>query len=1193
MNVDEALKLADALVFRQSGEHLSDLELLIFQASWAEKRHSYEEIAKIYKYSANYIKQDVGPKLWHRLSDACGEKVKKTNFRSVLERYNAQYQNLTEVKDSDQQILPISSVFKSRLGQNWGEAPDVSVFYDRLEELAILKRWIMGERVRLIALLGMAGIGKTFLSVRLAKEIQSDFDWVIWRSLSQVISLRKLLLDILSILNHGQENKVLVGVDEQILLLIDYFRQQRCLLILDNCESIMSSEVKVGCYQEGFQEYGNFFKRIGESSHQSCLIITSRAKNKEIALMQGETLPVRSLQLKGLNTSASLKLIQLKGCSSQSEFDSLVLIEKYDGNPLLLKLVCGIIQELFDGNITNFLQEKAFFLEEISSLLEENFIRLSNLEQSFLYCIALNQEPLSSANLKIEIFPNISQETLFEILKHLAQRCLIEKFQNKFSLQPVIREYLIYRFIDQITREIESGEINLFNRHAFLNIQEREYLRKIQLKLIIKPLTVKLLSIYQTQDNLTKRLQEILRDWQQHSPQKLGYLAGNIINIFCYLQIDLTGYDFSHLTLWSSYLQDTHLHQVNFAYSDLSKCVFAKQISSIVSIALSPDGQLLATGDINGEIHFWRVADSQLLFSCKEHTEWVHAVAFSPDGKMLSSASSDQTVKLWSVSDGSCLYTFLGNHHRVYTVAFSPDGKILASGGNDFNISLWSVATGQCLQTLTGHKNLIWSVAFSKDGKMIASGSEDRTLKLWDRETGQCWKTFVGHNQWVRTVAFSPDGQCLASGSGDRTVKIWDINKGICVFTLEGHTERLRSVAFSLEGNLLASGGGDHIIRIWDVQKGECLKTIHGHNSRLTSVAFSPDSNFLVSAGEDRAIRFWEVNTGQCWKTWQGYGSWIQSVAFSPDGNILASGSENRTVRLWKIDTGQSSKLEGHKGWVCSVAFSPDGTMLATASSDYSVRLWDPKTGQCLKTFLGHTRWIRTITFSPDSLTLASCSGDATIKLWDITTGHCRKTFQGHTGWLWSIQFSPDGLTLVSGSEDKTVKLWDVETGECLTTFTGHDSWVLGVAFSPEGNIIGSGSCDCTIKLWNVQTGQCLRTIKGHDSWVQSIAFSPKGDILASGSCDKTIKLWDLPSGQYVKTLTGHEKWVLSVAFSPNGLLLASGGQDETIKLWDLKTGQSCNTFGIERPYEGICITGVQGLTQAQKNTLQFLGAID
>lgn len=1192
MNLEEALGLAENLIFQRSGQHLSDLERLIFQASWTENRLSYEEIAKTYKYSPNYLKQDVGPKLWNRLSEACGEKVKKNNFRSVLERHKAKFLDITPIKDSDKPILPTYPLSQPKLGQDWGEAPEISVFYDRQEEIATLKQWIIGERVRLVALFGIAGIGKTYLSIQLAKEIQGDFDWVIWRSLSQVMSMRKLLLDILSIIDQDQENKVLVSVDDQISLLIEHFRQQRCLVILDNCESIMSSGVQVGSYQDGFQEYGNFFKRIGESSHQSTLVITSREKQKEVSLMQGETLPVRSLELNGLSVPASLKLIQLKGCDSQSQSDSLMLIEKYGGNPLILKLVCGIIKDLFNCNISSFLQEETFFVDEISNLFEEQFIRLSDLEQNILYRIALNQESLLIDALKAEIFPSISHQNLLITLKSLTQRCLIEKYQNKFSLHPSIREYLIYRLINQITREIETAEINLLNRYALLNIQGKENIRKFQIRLTIKPLVENLLSIYQTEEKLTERFKEILRTWQEHNPQKLGYLAGNIINIFGYLNIDLTGYDFSHLTLWSSYLQDTHLHQVNLAYSDLSKCVFAKQITSILSIALSPDGQILATGDVNGEIHFWQVADNQLLLSCKGHTEWVHAVAFSPDGKMLSSASSDQTVKLWSVEDGSCLYTFLENNHRVYTVAFSPDGKILASGSNDYSISLRSVATGECLQTLNGHENTVWSIAFSKNGKMIVSGSEDRTVKLWDRETGRCLQTFSGHRQWVRSVAFSPDGQRLASGSGDRTVKIWEINQGQCIFTLEGHTERIRSVAFNPQGNLLASGGGDHTIRIWDLEEGKCLKTFHGHNNRLTSVLFSSDGTILVSGGEDRAIRFWEVNTGQCWKTWQGYGSWIQSVAFSPDGKTLAS-SETRTVRLWKIETGRWSKLEGHKGWVSSIAYSPDGTLLATGSSDYSVRLWDTKTGQCLKTLLGHTRWIRTITFSPDGLTLASCSGDATIKLWDITTGHCRKTLRGHTGCLWSIQFSPDGLTLLSGSEDKTVKLWGVETGECLTTFTGHGSWVLAVAFSPEGNLIGSGSCDSKIKLWNVQSGKCLATLQGHDSWIQTIAFNPQGDILASGSCDQTIKLWDMPSGRDLATLTGHEKWVLSVAFSPDGQLLASGGQDETIKLWDLKTGRCCKTIRTERPYEGMSIAMVQGLTEAQKNTLKFLGASD
>ena len=106
-------------------------------------------------------------------------------------------------------------------------------------------------------------------------------------------------------------------------------------------------------------------------------------------------------------------------------------------------------------------------------------------------------------------------------------------------------------------------------------------------------------------------------------------------------------------------------------------------------------------------------------------------------------------------------------------------------------------------------------------------------------------------------------------------------------------------------------------------------------------------------------------------------------------------------------------------------------------------------------------------------------------------------------------------------------------------------------------------------------------------------AFSPNGQTLASGSDDHTVRLWDVTSGQCLKILQGHTNGVWSVAFSPDGQTLASGSQDETIKLWDVQTGECCKILRSERLYEGMNITGVTGLTEAQKATLKALGAVE
>ena len=1153
MEFDTALEFTDSLVFAHTGKHLSDLQTAVFRASWSVKNQSYDKIAEIYGYSPNYIKQDTGPKLWKLLSEVLREKVSKTSFKAAIERrWQASLASaslpLPHLEQDGQTPL---SLEKERLSvrQDWGEAVDVSVFYGRTEECTQLKDWIVRDNCRLVAVLGMGGMGKTALAMKLAQQIQDQFERVIWRSLRDAPLVEVVLADLLQFLNQSEQTDLPEDTASRVLLLVQELRATRCLIILDNAESILRSGDCVGQYQAGYEGYGELLHHLGADRHQSCVMLTSREKHKEVALLEGESLPVRSLQLKGLKVEEGQAICKLKGTLTGSEGEWQHLVERYDGNPLALKIVSTTIHELFDSDISEFLQQGAIVFDDLGELLDQQFDRLSELEQTILYWLAIKREPTSLQRLNDSIVSPLSKRELLEAVKSLGRRSLIEKYGASSSLQPVVMEYVTDRLIQQIGAEIFTGQIALFQSHALIEAQAKEYLRNIQTSFILKPISDRLLSSFKK--NAATQLKQILASLRDDSTLEPGYAGGNALNLFCFLDVDLNGEDFSHLTIWQAYLQNVNLHQVNFTGADLAKSVFAQRSTSIGSVAFSPNGQLIATGDASGEIRLWQVADGKQLLVCKGHSGWVRSVAFSPDGTILASASSDQTVRLWDITSGYCLKELRHHSSWVRSVTFSPDGTTLASGSGDNTIKLWDAHTGDCLKTLQGHQHWVWSVAFSPDGQVLASGSEDKTLKLWDISTGECLHTLQGHTLWVRSVAFSPDGTALASGGGDNTVKLWDLATKTCLQTLQGHSHRVRSVVFSPDGQLLASGSGDYTVKLWDLSAGQCLKTLYGHSNRLESVAFSPDGVTLASVGEDRTMRLWDTSTGQCLRTLQGYATWVQSVAFSPDGATLASGSEDHQVRLWDIETGECRMtLKGHQGWVCSVAFSPTGMTLASGSSDYRIKLWDVAKGQCLSTVQSN-RWIRAIAFSPEGTTLASGSGDHLLKLWDVQTGACLKTFSGHTSWVWSVAFSTDGQTLASGSYDKT------------------------------------------IKLWNASTGDCLRTLSGHASWIQTVAFSPDGKTLASGSCDNTIRLWDVSTGDCKQSLQGHLSWIWSVAFSPIGQLLASGSQDETIKLWDLKTGHCVKTLIAKRPYEGMDITDVRGLTEAQKLTLKALGAVE
>jgi WD40 repeat protein/predicted AAA+ superfamily ATPase len=1095
-----------------------------------------------------------------------------------------------------------SDYLSSNTRLSWGEATSISPFYGRAEELTTLEQWILDERCQLVALLGMGGIGKTALSVKFAQKIQEDFEYIIWRSLREAPPVKTILANLIQFISNEQETEsnLAENLSDRISLLLDYFRNHRCLVILDNAESILRSGSRAGLYREGYEGYGELLRRVGETTHTSCLMFTSREKPKDLAPLEGKGLLVRSLQLSGLKVEEGQEIFKVKKLSG-TEDEWKAMIERYAGNPLALWIVATTIQDVFDGNITEFLQQDIAVFGDICDILDQQFQRLSDLEKSIMYWLAINREPVSLSQLREDIISPIAPQKLVEALESLLRRCLVDKATPTlernaalFTLQPVVMEYVTNRFVDQVCEEIITNNIDLFRCHALMKATAKDYIREAQIRLILKPVVDGLFAVFRSKRNIENQLTQILARLRETSPLEQSYKGGNIFNLLCYLETDLSGYDFSCLSVWQADLRNVKLHNVNFQNADLAKSVFGETFGGVLSVAFSPNGKLLALGDTSGEIYLRQVADGKHILTCKGHTSWVISLTFSPDGRVFTSGSADSTVKLWNVETGQCLQTLQGHDNEVWSVAFSPDGQTLVSSSDDQTVKLWDISTGECLRTFQGHTSWVHSVAFSLDGQTLMSGSDDQTVKLWDVNTGECLKTFQGHHDGVRAITVSPNGQLLASSSEDQTVKLWDISTGECLKTFQGHSNEIYSVAFSPQGNLLASGSHDQTVKLWDISTGECLKTFQGHSSWVYSVAFSPQGDMLASGSYDQTARLWNVHTSQCLRTFQGYTNQVLSVAFSPDGQTLASGSHDSLVRLWNVSTGQCLKtFQGHHAAVWSVAFSPNGQTLASGSEDRTVRLWNASTGQCLEIFQGHRALVWSVAFSSDGQTLASGSEDQTVRLWDVSTGQILRILQGHRAAVWSVAFSPDGQTLASGSHDQTVKLWDISTGECKKTLVGHTAWVWSVAFSPDGKLLASTSPDGTIRLWSVDTYECLKVLQVNTDWLQLVAFSPDSLTLAGCSRDLTVQLWDVSTSQCLRTLQGHTSRVWSVAFNPDNRTLASSGEDETIRLWDITTGNCLKTLKAEKPYERMNIRRVTGLAPATIATLKVLGAVD
>lgn len=1199
MTVEEALVIIESVL---APVQLNKLQKTIFQQAWAGQ--PYFKIARDFGYGEDYVK-GMGAELWQLLSQALGQKVSKSSLQSALLHYahrtrdretqplqpqsvqpESEQKTGTRLLAAPASIAPasIASASIASAYWDWNEAVDVSIFYGRRQELATLQQWLVQERCRLVAVLGMGGIGKTALVARLGAQIQGKFDCVVWRSLRDAPLVEDLVSGLIRFLSQQQESTLPSSLDSLISLLVSHLNQQRCLVILDNAESILREGERAGQYREGFAGYGTLIRRIGESPHQSCMLLTSREKPKEICLLKRQSGPVRALRLVGLEGADGQKILQSEGILG-TEAEQQELLNRYAGNPLAVKIAATTIQELFCGNLSQFLEQGVGIFGDICDLLDQHFDRLSEPGKMLLYWLAINRESVTLPELRSDIISAMTPQRLLETLESLERRSLLERSSAGFTLQNVVMEYISNRLMEQIEQELRTGQINLFDRHALIKATAKDHVRNTQIRLFLQPLINRL-----TEANI--QLATLLSTLRNPSKQVTGYAAGNLLNLLGCCHQELRDYDFSDLTIRQAYLRGKTLYQLNFTRCHFVNLVLTHEFGVVSSVAFSPDGTVLATADSSGEIRLWQAATGHYWATCQGHTNWARVIAFSPDGHLLASGSDDQTIRLWDVQTQRCLYTLQGHINWIWTVAFSPDGCLLASGSDDQTIRLWDLQSQQCLHIFQDSLDWVQAVAFSPDGQQLVSAGA-QTIQLWDLKTRQCLHRFQGHTQPVRSIGFSPDGQTLVSGSEDQTVRLWDVKTQRCLHCCQGHSGWVWSVGFSPDGETIASASDDQTIRLWSVTTGQCLHILQGHSNRIWAVAFNPNGSSLSSSSDDQTVRLWDLKNRQCMQILQGHMNRVLTVAFHPNGQTIASGGD-QSIQLWDLQSQQCVyTLRGHTSRIWAVAFSPDGQLLASGSEDQTIRLWDLQSRQCLRVLHGHSSWVWSVAFSPDGQIIASSSEDQTIKLWDRQTGQCLTTLRGHDNWVLAVDFSPDGQLLVSGGEDQTIRVWDLHSGDCVQRFQGHSKQVWSVAFSPNGETIASGSDDQTIRLWSLKQRRCLHVFEGHRDRICAIAFSPDGQMLVSGSDDQTVRVWDLNSYRCRHLLQGHTNPIGSIAFSPDSQTLVSGSTDGTLRLWQSQTGKCQFTLSPPKPYEGTKIAHATGLTDAQRASLIALGATE
>jgi NB-ARC domain len=444
----EILRFADNAVYKKTGKHLNDLQSDILEG------HKYAQIAEKHQCTTDYV-GSVASDLWKYLSDELGEKITKSNVHARLENaifsiissdFSRSNNNINycphnpQCPDIETQKTPDIETPYIDLD----DAPCINFFYGRTQQLDDLEKYIFQQKARLIGIFGLSGIGKTSLSLQLIENIKDKFDFVLWRNLQYFPHPDDLLQELIDIFTSIENKEQCAKM--QLRKLIKYLQKYRCLIILDDLQSLFVCGQLSGQYDFESQGYQTLFKKLAEVNHKSCLLLLSQQKPREVELLESTNPAVLSLELKGLDSSAT-GIFKFQGLQEEQKW--LDLIRLYQGHPLWLNFIAIRIQKLAQGKITDIFSDDCILLtEDLKDCLSKIYHDLAPIEKSILITFSKNQA-LTLGELKSLV--NYSPADLLKGLNYLCNRFLIETLKTPeliYKINAVMGRFIFSKHLD-------------------------------------------------------------------------------------------------------------------------------------------------------------------------------------------------------------------------------------------------------------------------------------------------------------------------------------------------------------------------------------------------------------------------------------------------------------------------------------------------------------------------------------------------------------------------------------------------------------------------------------------------------------------------------------------------------------------------------------------------------------------------
>jgi WD40 repeat protein len=590
-------------------------------------------------------------------------------------------------------------------------------------------------------------------------------------------------------------------------------------------------------------------------------------------------------------------------------------------------------------------------------------------------------------------------------------------------------------------------------------------------------------------------------------------------------------------------------------------------------VALSKDGQYLASISEDGTVNLWDFKTRKLISSWSAHPrrrgsgfgDNPHALVFAPDSRSLFTSGADAQLRVWEIPSGKKLSETEMPDPAV-RLALSNDRRMLAGCSYiGHHLSVWNISQSPpvLIQDWDSGLTVMCGLAFaSDDSSLFVGGPDAQSVRRWDISDPAKPTPLPELGGSDGPVAVSSNGRWLATAQLDeQPFLLWTLPSFTPVVTNSILGSQPLALTFSPDNKTLAIGLKDGRLILWDIDGGRERATLLGHGGPLMQVDFSLDGRTLVSASIDQTVRLWDPSGRE-------RGKWVipmigtgYDVSFSPDSKRLVSISEisgqSRTrkpqrrsvVQLWDVDDQKglvpsSAATNVVEGLNLRACFSPDGRLVAADDTSTLRFLSVPALEEVAQAGSGLPCW------APNGVSLTYV-GSAGVLRSDSPGAAPQLLLKGHYPKAMALSPKGDLLAVCERESGWDIQLRDTRDGQPIgRPLKGHKAWVSWLAFSPDGKtLVSAGWDDGMLGIWDVSNQLSLALLPGHNGSIYKAVFSADGATLATCGSDETVRLWNLARRQEVAVLRGHGR-VNGVAFSRDGRWLASASADGNIRLW-------------------------------------------